>query len=159
MDDKHSKQLSRRDAIKLLGAAAGASVLANLPAGWTTPELTLGVLPAHARTSGQCTDYALHVLYAPGSSGSIGYYGNFDIESQPDWYWTCAVLCCWFQADAVAGANVYLQVTVNGFDLPLRHLVGPGTYWIYVDTPSGHYREGSSGPVLPPAGSDCPSVG
>ncbi len=46
-----TKKLSRRDAIKLLGAAAGASMLANLPSKWSTPELTSGVLPAHAQTS------------------------------------------------------------------------------------------------------------
>lgn len=46
-----TKKLSRRDAIKLLGAAAGASVLANLPSKWNTPEIARGVLPAHAQTS------------------------------------------------------------------------------------------------------------
>jgi hypothetical protein len=51
MTDPNQKQLSRRDAIKLLGAAAGASVLANLPTKWTTPQLAAGVLPAHAQTS------------------------------------------------------------------------------------------------------------
>lgn len=45
------KKLSRRDAIKLLGAAAGATVLANLPSKWSTPELASGVLPVHAQTS------------------------------------------------------------------------------------------------------------
>jgi hypothetical protein len=50
--DKPTKQMSRRDAMKLLGAAAGATVLANLPTKWNTPELTAGVLPAHAQTSG-----------------------------------------------------------------------------------------------------------
>jgi len=44
-------KLTRRDALKILGAAAGASVLANLPSKWSTPELTSGVLPAHAQTS------------------------------------------------------------------------------------------------------------
>ena len=51
MTDKPSKQLSRRDALKLLGAAAGASVLANLPSKWSTPRSVAGVLPAHAQTS------------------------------------------------------------------------------------------------------------
>lgn len=46
------KKLSRRDAIKLLGAAAGATLLANLPSKWSKPSLTSGVLPAHAQTSG-----------------------------------------------------------------------------------------------------------
>ena len=47
-----SKKISRRDAIKLLGAATGAAMLANLPSKWKTPELASGVLPAHAQTSG-----------------------------------------------------------------------------------------------------------
>lgn len=48
---QNSKQISRRDALKILAAAAGASVLANLPSRWTTPKLVAGVLPAHAQTS------------------------------------------------------------------------------------------------------------
>lgn len=51
MTEKSSKKLSRRDAIKLLGAAAGATVLANLPSKWSKPELASGVIPAHAQTS------------------------------------------------------------------------------------------------------------
>ncbi|HSR31410.1 MAG TPA: twin-arginine translocation signal domain-containing protein, partial [Anaerolineae bacterium] len=53
MTQPTNKQLSRRDALKLLGAAAGASVLANLPSKWSTPQSVAGVLPAHADTS--CT--------------------------------------------------------------------------------------------------------
>jgi hypothetical protein len=45
------KKLSRRDAMKLLGAAIGAAALANLPSKWDKPELAQGVLPAHARQS------------------------------------------------------------------------------------------------------------
>jgi hypothetical protein len=51
MTKTSSRKLSRRDAIKLLGAAVGASVLANLPSKWSTPEIAKGVLPAHAQTS------------------------------------------------------------------------------------------------------------
>jgi len=47
----NQKKISRRDAIKVAGAAAGASVLANLPTKWNTPEIVSGVLPAHAQTS------------------------------------------------------------------------------------------------------------
>ena len=46
-----TKKISRRDAIKLLGAVTGATVLANLPSKWSTPEIAQGVLPAHAQTS------------------------------------------------------------------------------------------------------------
>src|SRR5688572_503328 len=48
-----TKKISRRDAIKLLGAVTGATVLANLPTKWNTPEIASGVLPAHAQTSNQ----------------------------------------------------------------------------------------------------------
>lgn len=51
MPERKTTSLSRRDALKLLGAAAGATALANLPAKWSTPELTAGVLPAHAQVS------------------------------------------------------------------------------------------------------------
>jgi hypothetical protein len=51
MTESKTKKISRRDAIKLLGATAGATVLANLPTQWSKPELTAGLLPAHAQTS------------------------------------------------------------------------------------------------------------
>jgi hypothetical protein len=46
-----TKKISRRDALKLLGAAIGASIVANLPAKWVKPESISGVLPVHAQTS------------------------------------------------------------------------------------------------------------
>ena len=49
---RQPKRLSRRDALKLLGTVTGASVLANLPSKWSKPGLSMGVLPAHAQTSG-----------------------------------------------------------------------------------------------------------
>ena len=48
---KDQKKLSRREAIKLLGTATGASLLANLPSKWSRPELSGGSIPAHAQTS------------------------------------------------------------------------------------------------------------
>ncbi len=52
-NSKPEKQrpISRRDAIKVLSAAAGAAVIANLPADWETPIVEMGVLPAYAQTS------------------------------------------------------------------------------------------------------------
>ncbi len=44
-------KITRRDAIKILGAAAGAGMLATLPTKWTKPQVTTGALPAHAQTS------------------------------------------------------------------------------------------------------------
>lgn len=48
---KPSKEISRRDAIKILAAVAGAAALANIPDKWTKPGMEVGVLPAHAQTS------------------------------------------------------------------------------------------------------------
>jgi hypothetical protein len=45
------KKLSRRDAMKILGAAIGAAALATLPSKWDKPEVLSGVLPAHAAQS------------------------------------------------------------------------------------------------------------
>ena len=61
------KKLSRRDAIKFLGAAAGAAALANLPSKWSKPELVSGVLPAHAQSTAACTgDAASFTINANG---------------------------------------------------------------------------------------------
>ncbi len=49
------KKVSRRNALKILAAAAGATTLANIPGQWIKPVLRAGVLPAHAQTSGPPT--------------------------------------------------------------------------------------------------------
>jgi hypothetical protein len=51
MTGPSQKNLSRRDAMKILAAAAGATALANIPNKWSKPGLEVGVLPAHAQTS------------------------------------------------------------------------------------------------------------
>lgn len=65
------KKLSRRDAIKVLGAAAGASVLATLPTKWTKPEITTGVLPAHAQTS-TCVTVTVEAIVSQNTAAFIG---------------------------------------------------------------------------------------
>jgi hypothetical protein len=52
MNDKPQLKVSRRDAVKILAAAVGATALSNLPGKWTKPSLNVGILPAHALTSG-----------------------------------------------------------------------------------------------------------
>ena len=52
MNENSEKKVSRRDAMKILAAAAGAVVAANLPSEWSAPGIETGVLPAHAQTSG-----------------------------------------------------------------------------------------------------------
>ncbi len=59
MDNKSPKNISRRDTIKILTAAIGAGVLANIPSKWTKPGMEFGVLPAHAQGS-----VPLHTLAA-----------------------------------------------------------------------------------------------
>jgi len=61
----NQNKLSRREAIKILGTATGASLLANLPAKWSKPELAGSFLPAHAQSS--CT-----VLVFVSTTVSIG---------------------------------------------------------------------------------------
>ena len=51
MEENTKKQISRRDAMKLLAAAVGAATIANLPPEWIKPGLETGVLPVHAQTS------------------------------------------------------------------------------------------------------------
>jgi hypothetical protein len=51
MAQKPTKRLSRRDALKLLGTAAGGSMMAALPPKWTSPRVTPGSLPANGATS------------------------------------------------------------------------------------------------------------
>ena len=52
------KQLSRREAIKVLGTAIGGSALASLPPAWKEPAITTGKLPAHAQISCELIGYA-----------------------------------------------------------------------------------------------------
>jgi len=67
----NQKKISRREAIKLLGAAAGASLLANIPAKWSKPELTGGVLPAHAQTS--CSGNAVEFTITAPAGATLFY--------------------------------------------------------------------------------------
>lgn len=73
MDNKPSKEISRRDAMKILAAVAGAAALANIPDKWSKPGMGFGVLPAHAQTS-----TVLHTL-AAGSDAPI----DINVEQPP----------------------------------------------------------------------------
>ena len=73
MGNKPSKEISRRDAIKILAAVAGATALVNLPDKWTKPGMEVGVLPAHAQTS-----LGLHTL-AAWLNGTASMCGPFDM--------------------------------------------------------------------------------
>jgi len=71
-----SKKLSRRDAIKILAAATGAGVLANIPSKWTKPGMEFGALPAHAQGS-----VPIHTLVA----------GTDDLQANFCWPFTSTV--------------------------------------------------------------------
>jgi hypothetical protein len=45
------KKISRRDAMKTLGAVVGAAALSSLPSKWNTPVVAASSLPAHAKQS------------------------------------------------------------------------------------------------------------
>ena len=78
------KKLSRRDAIKLIGATAGASVLTQLPSKWSKPSLAGGVLPPHAQTSGCGPGFSsmlVEFLEVRGNNIESGYGAN-DIDYQ-----------------------------------------------------------------------------
>jgi hypothetical protein len=49
VDEKN--EVSRRDALKVLAAAAGAATLSTLPSQWEKPVIEVGVLPVHAQGS------------------------------------------------------------------------------------------------------------
>ena len=113
MTEEKKNNLSRRDALKVLGAAAGAVALANVPEKWSSPELASGVLPAHAQTSecwavylevlsgvfsGQHMDGPNPVLTGDGSAGStLG--------------WACQPGCLYFLFDLSSGASGSVRIT------------------------------------------------
>jgi len=125
MSEKPNKKLSRRDAIKLLGAAAGASVLANLPTKWSKPSLASGVLPAHAQTTCQavfveCTKVELFdpkindggAIVWQGPLWDDIYIAGYGKHFVGSWVlWNCREACLQLVFFAIQ-ASVSFQVTV-----------------------------------------------
>lgn len=70
-------KLSRRETMKVLGAAAGASLLANLPSKWSTPEVTGGALPAHAQASSLYSFTSCDQKYPTGPTNMTGSLYSF----------------------------------------------------------------------------------
>jgi len=145
----NQKKISRREAIKLLGAAAGASLLANLPAKWSKPELTGGVLPAHAQTSG-CTDPAIYIELL--ATNGITFNSNVAPTGPTVLFntgetisWPCAP-CVYVEGSITNGSQPF-RVTVMGgtpFDrtpyFPVSNF--SNTWRILLDTSTGNYVEG-----------------
>lgn len=184
MPKKPPANLSRRDAIKLLGAAAGATVLANLPSRWSTPEFTAGVLPAHAQTSATSAP-ACEGLALTATIAAIVGTGNVFSDPVPDltsgsqnaqgytMSWNCGDRCILLLVSADGGegdATIRLTGTVvrpdsstSAFDL-LNDSGGSGavTAWIYLNAGSGDYNSGtwrsSDGPPASYTVDGCPAV-
>ena len=78
------KKISRRDAMKLLGAAIGGAALSTLPSKWNTPELAAGVLPAHAQQSAVLPACPLSLTLIPNyNDDDNGLVNNITIQVSP----------------------------------------------------------------------------
>jgi hypothetical protein len=154
------KKLSRRDALKVLGAAAGATALANLPSRWTTPVINAGVLPAHAQSSCNGSSLTAEITFLTGLSGGTYVSASPDAASDPpnqEGYrlsWVCRDECILLYAYALSGegdAQINLHVTVepaggasNTFDLTYDTGVANdyAIVWVYLNGSTGVYNSG-----------------
>jgi len=128
----NQNKLSRREAIKILGAATGASLLANIPAKWSKPEVTGSTLPAFAQTS--CIALFVAVTNADGLApsvvGIVSVIPNVDTLSSATWY--CQPGCNFMTFSLTAGtfAEMLFETpaesvtfTLNAGNSPVRVLV------------------------------------
>ena len=150
------KKLSRRDAIKLLGAAVGATALANLPSKWSTPELVSGVMPAHAQTSlcvaititgfDQSNDFNTKILIGTGPfPDSVG--SPFPFE------YYCKAACVVETYYVISGT---LTVYITQLGVPTSFTLGssgPGLYGYMFDLSNGTL---TLYPDTPPSGCSWP---
>ena len=140
-----TKKITRRDAIKLLGAAVGATALANLPSKWSKPELISGVLPVHAQTS--CISLLVEVI---STDGVLNIVGSGQIFDEILWDGTAGSYARWFCQPNCTMVTAYLASGTTG-SVRITTLVGSfvvsatsGT-WILVDLETGAYDVGTSG--------------
>ena len=133
---KLDKKLSRRDAIKLLGAAAGATALANLPSKWSKPELVSGVMPAHAQTSA-CLVFTAEVIATSGGSIPLGWanpssYYPAGAVGDVFYYEDCGTDCIYgwiysYNGDFSADLSVSATIRVRTFSQTLDVVIDSST--------------------------------
>ena len=156
MSEPTNKNLSRRDALKLLGAAVGASVLANLPSRWSTPQSVAGVLPAHAATSGDCSGVALRIAAETAGVSYVASSPPFSRSGSMLWEWDCGPNCIFAVFNSTATANVLATVTiqesVGSFFIRPAELT-----WFYVNVPKRIVGAGLAKDEIIVEG--CPSLG
>ena len=139
------QKLSRRDAIKILGAAAGASLMVNLPSKWSHPEVFSGIIPAHAQTS-NCLTVHLEVLSADGEFG-IDFYeppvlpwsGMGDGGPGSTLTWTCQTGCLGFTLFLDTATKGKIQITINSQTFTLDFNGKNPYHNILIDLDSGEY--------------------
>ena len=116
----NQKKLSRREAIKVLGAATGASLLANIPAKWSRPEVTGSPLPAFAQTS--CYDVTVAHVDSNGSY-SVYYQSNTPDSTGPSnqlpYQWLCRTGCLYLVISFGTATSVELEITTVAGVSPL----------------------------------------
>jgi hypothetical protein len=154
MSEEKKNQLSRRDALKVLSAAAGATALANLPKKWDTPKLLSGVLPAHAQTS-VCNAVTIELVsgntelhyfsiapdeiewdYAPGS------YANWQCQSG------CLLLLF---SNPVAPSSLHLTTISNESTIDF----GRFEHYLLINMDTGEYALNFG---TPPDGCEWPEI-
>ena len=149
-----TKKITRRDAIKLLGAAVGATALANLPSRWSKPELVSGVLPVHAQTS--CL--ALELQLAGNTGGSVENNGPiWDIADIPNGYvaWSCqtgCILLSFWLLNGIGSGSVQITTLSGSFTLNLD-AAGVVEYVVLIDLGTGDSDYTSTPGVTLSAGS------
>jgi hypothetical protein len=157
-----TQKISRRDALKILTAAAGAAALANLPPKWSKPSLEIGVLPAHAQTStthtlvagpddpaaNYCFPFGSTVTITPPTPGILMHY--VITRSNSGTVIASPALTGTVPTNATGVAS--LTVTVN-----TSSIFNPGdtatVTWSFANASDGM---GTSSQVFTSAGSGCP---
>jgi len=159
MTEQKTKKLSRRDAIKLLGAAAGASVLANIPSKWSKPALAGGVLPAHAQTS--CFNLVERISFTGSPSNNAIFVESLPPFVPPDTFtpnaggpgyssagWDCQDGCAVFEVAVNPGAHATMtaQVTIASAQFTLQVASkGKSSYAVLVNLATGEYALDGAG--------------
>ena len=153
---EQQKKLSRRDALKVLGVATGASVLTSLPSKWSKPELVSGVLPAHAQTS-VCSGYAVFfevLAGAPVVSAPFPGYPNpdeiIDINAGSPGTtvaWNCQSGCIGFRLHLATnnGTSGFVQVSTISQQFTLTLDLNKPDYAVLVNADTGEYALDGAG--------------
>ena len=150
-------KLSRREAIKILGTATGASLLANIPAKWSRPEVTGSPLPAFAQTSCIGVTLTLAAVENPdGDSISVVSIPGFGIDwTDPNevvWdgnvgsyrRWYCQDFCLGFRVSLTGGTTNFASVKIDTLSLSsplILNLVdgGASSFNVLIDMQTGDY--------------------